>query len=494
MTNLKKKLASALAVLTLFTYASATCIAASASNFIGDVNNDNKIDNNDTNHLLNYVTKQGVLNNRNNADVNGDGDINISDVVSLMQTVNKGVIANARPITGIGKLQTGKWYSSPNDTYFAVFQGDGNLVVYRKNSSTSRTPCWSSGTTGCDASFCQLQKDGNFVIYDKYNRPVWCTDSYKTPSGLFINNNGELFVYSYKDYCKVWSSANSNGKRIYQPTIKPVHTCSKLQCYCKDNKWYYGCPECDKRDHEVGILEYAERNVPGHFSTTEAAMKRYLELLNVDSKKAEAAVNAYSSMYGLNESSIRLNVTQLDDIDTDFLPDCKAKDIIEEYQDNKEKMNAILGVYDLFNNSNKKTIGIKEFNEVINGLQLAFEKIPLAKETYGNVLEGIKEPAKKSIIAGLKHNYDVSFSSLPVTMEGNDPGSYYFWDKGVTAYDLQCQTAYTFGNGNLTVKNYFKTKFKTESQADAAYTVFKNIKCIQAATGESFWELVNQLF
>jgi hypothetical protein len=500
MTNLKKKMASALAVLTLFTYASATCMTASASNFIGDVNNDNKINNNDTLLLQSYVTKHGVSINSNNADVNGDGDINIADVVSLMQTVKKGFIADATPITGIGRLQKGKWYSSPNDKYFVTFQGsDGNLVIYRKDSSTKRTPCWSSGTNGCDADFCQLQDDGNFVIYDKYSRPVWTVDSYKSPAGLFINNNGELFVYSYKDYCKVWSSVNSHGKRIYQPPIKPVHKCSKYQCYCKDNKWFYGCPECDSRDHEVSFLEYAERTVPNQNRTYEAALTRYLELLGCDSSKVKAAVNAYSSMYGLKEtqrSSIRENMAILDDVDTAFLPDCKGKDIIEKYQNNKDKVDAIVSVYDLFNNSNKKTVDINTFNKTIDTLKTFVGLFPLGDETYGNLLEGMKKPAKEAIMAGLKHNCYTYLNGLPTTWtESSDkPGSYDFWESGVTAKDLENEKEFDFDNGRFTVEEYLKEEISKKADAEMVYDAIKNLKCIQAATGDSFWELVEELY
>ena len=499
MTNFKKKMASALAVLTLFTYASATCMTASASNFMGDVNNDNKINNNDTLLLQSYVLNQGVSINRNNADVNGDGDINIADVVSLMQTVKRSIIADATPITGVGRLQTGKWYSSPNDQYFVVFQGDGNLVIYRKNSSTSRTPCWSSGTNNCDASFCQLQSDGNIVIYDKYNRPVWTADSYKSPAGLFINNNGELFVYSYKDYCKVWTSAKSNGKRINQPPIKPVHKCSKYECYCKDNKWFYGCRECDSRDHEVSFLEYAERTVPDQNSTYEAALTRYLESLGCDSSKDKAAVNAYSSMRGLKEtqrSSIRENIAILDDIDTVFLPDCKGKDIIEKYQENKDKVDAIVSVYDLFNNSNKKTIDINTFNKTIDTLKTFVGLFPLGDETYGNLLECMKESAKKNIMKGLDYNCRAYLNGLPNIMEGSsdEPGSYAFWESGVTAKDLENEKEFDFRNGRFTVEDYVKEEISKKADAEMVYDAIKNLKCIQAATGDSFWELVEELY
>ena len=501
MANFKKKMASALAVLSLFTYASATCMTASASNFIGDVNNDNKINNNDTLTLQNYVVTNSGSINRNNADVNGDGNVDIADVVALMQTVKKGVIADATPITGVGRLQKGKWYSSPNDKYFLVFQGDGNLVLYRNNSSTSRTPYWSSGTTGCDADFCQLQTDGNFVIYDKYSRPVWCTDSYKSPSGLFINNNGELFVYSYKDYCKVWSSANSHGKRINQPSIGHTHRYGFRNF---NGRIYYACLEkdCDHKDHEVDYAEYVRVTMDEEhrYDKKEDALAHYFKLLNkdLDLDAAKKAAKAFYGVVDLNETQktglrkfLEENDKFYDDFKLDYLPDCDGKTYIAQCQ----FANKSLKVYDLLTNNNSKTVDINTLNTTIDVLQTAVDFVKIGSKTYGKVLDEIRTSAKKSIQAGLEHNIRTLLSNLnDTTLDSDQVGSEYFWEQEVTADNLSYKK-FQFGNGTFTVKQYFTKKCEEErgnkNEYEAAYKAFVNLKCVQAATGIRFFDLVD---
>lgn len=71
-----------------------------------------------------------------------------------------------------------KRYWSPNKKHFLVFQGDGNLVIYR-TASTGPEPIWNTGTNkptilapfpGVKAVF---QKDGNLVVYGPNNKAVW---------------------------------------------------------------------------------------------------------------------------------------------------------------------------------------------------------------------------------------------------------------------------------------------------------------------------------
>ncbi|HEY2697991.1 MAG TPA: hypothetical protein VGJ45_21205 [Pseudonocardiaceae bacterium] len=56
---------------------------------------------------------------------------------------------------------------------YAVWQRDGNLVVYRGSTAT-----WASGTSGVCGGQCSLwvQDDGNVVIY-KGNSAVWATNT-----------------------------------------------------------------------------------------------------------------------------------------------------------------------------------------------------------------------------------------------------------------------------------------------------------------------------
>lgn len=61
-------------------------------------------------------------------------------------------------------MSTGTQIFSPNGRYFLAFQQDGNLVVYRKDSSNV-VAIWSANTQNKGATQVILQGDGNFVVY-----------------------------------------------------------------------------------------------------------------------------------------------------------------------------------------------------------------------------------------------------------------------------------------------------------------------------------------
>ncbi|MCO5984887.1 hypothetical protein NE235_02060 [Actinoallomurus spadix] len=62
----------------------------------------------------------------------------------------------------------------------AVFQPDGNLVVYDRDGN----PVWASGTDGNPGARLVLQADKNLVIYAADGGPLWATgtDNYQPPS------------------------------------------------------------------------------------------------------------------------------------------------------------------------------------------------------------------------------------------------------------------------------------------------------------------------
>jgi hypothetical protein len=59
----------------------------------------------------------------------------------------------------------GDYLLSSNGNYQAVFQGDGNFVVYRTTDGHAR---WNSGTQNRGANLCAFQGDGNLVVYTVY--------------------------------------------------------------------------------------------------------------------------------------------------------------------------------------------------------------------------------------------------------------------------------------------------------------------------------------
>lgn len=106
-------------------------------------------------------------------------------------------------------LQNGKFYVSPNQKYVAVYQNDGNLVVYHFNSVTKKahTPIWSSGTNGNPGSRCVMQADGNLVIYNANNKAIWHTHTNgKRRAMLGLADDGELYVYSFDQKRDTWSN------------------------------------------------------------------------------------------------------------------------------------------------------------------------------------------------------------------------------------------------------------------------------------------------
>ena len=75
-----------------------------------------------------------------------------------------------------GTPGTALWAAGTNgDTGdYLVFQGDGNLVVYK----STGVAAWSTGTNGHPQDMMVLQLDGNLVIYDVDGVPLWSSDTY----------------------------------------------------------------------------------------------------------------------------------------------------------------------------------------------------------------------------------------------------------------------------------------------------------------------------
>lgn len=409
------------------------------------------------------------------------------------------VLDGAEFITSSGALQKNHWYMSPNGRHGLIFQGsDGNLVLYHFNDNGTRTPYWATSTERSEADLCQLQGDGNFVIYDKYRRPLWCTDTYRTPATLYINNSGELFIYSRSVRGKVWSSFNSRGIRIYQPpktpvqttTPKPVHS-HNYNFYQENNKVVWKCPGCGRIDHEVGFREYAEKRVDQDhtYKDREQALRRYLELIGTDSSRIDEAVKAYKAVNNLNESEktgVREFLDGTDDINTNLLPDCQGKDFVEKCQ----VCNKVLSVYDLFNSTKQKSVDINTMNALIGALQTAVSFCPLGDSTYGEVLKGIQKSMKEAIKAGIKYNTRSYLSSL--NDDYNESFTSDFWASEVTTRTLNANKIYKIdGLGYFTVLDYMNYKFGKDGFT--VYQTFVNIKCIQEATGQDFWDLVDMI-
>ncbi|KAM9481027.1 B-type lectin plumieribetin-like [Clarias gariepinus] len=103
------------------------------------------------------------------------------------------------------ELRKGDFLLSHNGEYKAVFQGDGNFVVY------GWKPVWESKTGHInDAQRLIMQEDCNLVIYTADN-PVWSsgpTRSNVKTCRLTLGNDGILRIDN--DFVEVWKSTKKN--------------------------------------------------------------------------------------------------------------------------------------------------------------------------------------------------------------------------------------------------------------------------------------------
>ncbi|XP_017321623.1 B-type lectin plumieribetin [Ictalurus punctatus] len=99
------------------------------------------------------------------------------------------------------ELQKGDFLLSNNRKYRAVFQEDGNFVVYGCG------PVWASNTCGItDAHRLIMQEDCNLVIYTPC-KPVWSTNTNRSGvkrCRLTLRDDGTLVVEN--DGAVVWKS------------------------------------------------------------------------------------------------------------------------------------------------------------------------------------------------------------------------------------------------------------------------------------------------
>ncbi|XP_059182610.1 B-type lectin plumieribetin-like [Centropristis striata] len=105
------------------------------------------------------------------------------------------------------ELHPGDYLMSNNREWKAVFQTDGNFVIY------GWKPVWASDTYGSGGFRLCMQNDCNLVMYNKDNIPKWQSDS---SSGdhmcrLELTNDGKLLVF--KDAQEIWNSSTSKGKK-----------------------------------------------------------------------------------------------------------------------------------------------------------------------------------------------------------------------------------------------------------------------------------------
>lgn len=105
-------------------------------------------------------------------------------------------------------LNPGQSITSTNGQYTFVYQGDGNLVLYRNSNGQA---LWASNTWGRTDGVCIMQGDGNFVIYDRDVNPIWTSNTWQHPgSQLVVQSDGNVVIYN-PNGTPVWATNTWQG-------------------------------------------------------------------------------------------------------------------------------------------------------------------------------------------------------------------------------------------------------------------------------------------
>ncbi len=98
-------------------------------------------------------------------------------------------------------LNPGQSIISADRRFTFVYQGDGNLVLYRGGA-----PLWASGTNGKGVGVCIMQTDGNLVIYLRGGHPIWASGTNGSPgSRLVAQSDGNVVIYR-PDNHPIWAT------------------------------------------------------------------------------------------------------------------------------------------------------------------------------------------------------------------------------------------------------------------------------------------------
>jgi peptidoglycan/xylan/chitin deacetylase (PgdA/CDA1 family) len=102
--------------------------------------------------------------------------------------------AAASSLSAGQSLAAGQELSSPDGSYSAVMQHDGNFVVY----GAGQQAIWQSGTGGNgDGGLAAMQHDGNFVVYSAAHAPLFSTSTAPSiDNRLVMQNDGNLVLYT----------------------------------------------------------------------------------------------------------------------------------------------------------------------------------------------------------------------------------------------------------------------------------------------------------
>jgi hypothetical protein len=117
-------------------------------------------------------------------------------------------------------LSPGQSFKSPSGIYTAIFQTDGNFVVYKSGKALFAT---TNTTYNKGAVKAIMQSDGNFVIYNSANTPLFSTGTYGHPGAwMVMQDDGNLVIYDSDRKTPLWSSNTYQGSTANpNPVVTP---------------------------------------------------------------------------------------------------------------------------------------------------------------------------------------------------------------------------------------------------------------------------------
>lgn len=144
---------------------------------------------------------------------------------------------------------------SPNGSYRAAMQTDGNFVVY----GPSNRVLWTTRSSGWGGDRMVLQGDGNLVLYTSGGYPLWNARTRNSGAvELLMGNDGDLRLYTASGALR-WQSAGAPLPMIFPPATSPPPTSTSR--YPRDLNGV--------ASHDVPLMQArgctdARNNPPGH--------------------------------------------------------------------------------------------------------------------------------------------------------------------------------------------------------------------------------------
>lgn len=136
---------------------------------------------------------------------------------TVQQSVPAGPPAQGDDMQPAEVLNPDQSITSPNGNYTFVYQGDGNLVLYRNRDGKA---LWASNTYGRPAEVCIMQGDGNLVIYGPDGEYIWDTATHGHPgSHLVVQDDGNVVIYDPAG-TPIWAT-NTNIVSVRVPGFLP---------------------------------------------------------------------------------------------------------------------------------------------------------------------------------------------------------------------------------------------------------------------------------